>query len=147
MNNMKTIIKREKLSPKIKECTCFYCKSVFTYEDEDVTPTPYPDDPRELDSMICPVCEKTTPIGWVDWSNRGMPEYRVRLYKMAMDKINVDKNTFNPLANAVIKMIDAKYTDEEIFDKLIDMGGEIFGKFSKLIAAFPAQHYNPDLLK
>lgn len=62
------IIKRVELIDTPKEVICFYCKSILSYQKEDILPTPFPDDLRELDTILCPVCNNHTPIGKYDYS-------------------------------------------------------------------------------
>lgn len=70
---------------------------------------------------------------------RNMHNYTVRdmIYKNAMDKLTLGKNSINPLANATIKMLDAGYTESQIINQLIDTGGEIYKKFITVCEAWP----------
>lgn len=53
----------------------------------------------------------------------------------------------NPFAENVLKMIEANWTNEQIIEKLIDNSGDLFDKFSKVVAAFPAQNWSNKILE
>lgn len=68
----------------------------------------------------------------------------------ALSKIIYDKamaTSANPFAVASLKMLQANYTPEQIIENLIDIGDEYYKKFVKLMEAFPAQHFNHEILK